>query len=307
MSAVVVAAALDVVVGEPPLAWHPVAWMGRYLERIGRHVPAEPAARAVAAGGVAWAVGAVGCAGVGVLVDRLGRRLPRPARDAVAGVVLWTLVSGRLLHDEVAAVEVALDDGLHPGRERLARIVSRDTADLDAVEVRASALESLAENLSDSVIAPVFWYVVGGLPAAAAYRFTNTADAMWGYRTPRWEHAGKVAARADDVLNLVPARATALLLASSRDGRLVTRWSRLATEARRTSSPNGGWPMGALALALDLRLAKPGHYVLNHEGRSPGPADTRAALRLAVRAAAVAVAVAACMDRASHYRERGTS
>ncbi|WP_267128854.1 CobD/CbiB family cobalamin biosynthesis protein [Ornithinicoccus halotolerans] len=197
-----------------------------------------------------------------------------------------------MLLTEVAAVERALTRSLPAGRERLARIVSRDPRLLTEAEVRASALESLAENLSDSIVAPLFWYVVGGLPAAAAYRLVNTADAMWGYRSPRWEHAGKVAARADDVLNLLPARLTAALLARGRP-----RWrSALSREARRTPSPNGGWPMAALALTLDVRLTKPGHYALNDAGRDPGPADTTAALRLAARAAATAVLVAAATE-----------
>lgn len=299
MNAVLVAAALDLAVGEPPSAAHPVVWMGRYLSRVGRRLPAGPAPLAEVMGGLAWAVGAAGLAGAAALVQPPAHRLPSrsPRRQAaVLGGALWTLGSGRLLFAEVAEVERALDRGLDAGRERLSRIVSRDTRELAAQEVRASALESLAENLSDSIVAPLFWYCLGGLPAAAVYRFTNTADAVWGYRTPRWEHAGKVAARVDDLLNVVPARLTAALLLVSAGAR-PRAWARLAGEARRTSSPNGGWPMGALALALNVRLPKPGYYVLNRSGRAPGSADTRIALRLAARTAALATVLAAGAER----------
>ena len=147
--------------------------------------------------------------------------------------------------------------------------------------MRESALELLAENLSDSLVAPLFWFLLLGLPGAALYRFANTADAMWGYRG-RWEWAGKWAARADDVLSFIPARLTALALlgAAAAAGGLAA----LAREARRTASPNSGWPMAALALALGVRLGKPGVYVLNPAGAVPGPADLRRGLRRAALA-----------------------
>jgi adenosylcobinamide-phosphate synthase len=134
----------------------------------------------------------------------------------------------------------------------------------------------LAENLSDSVIAPLFWFALLGLPGAALYRFANTADAMWGYRE-RWEWAGKFAARADDLLNLIPARITALglLVVGERPWILL---GRLPREASRTASPNSGWPMGALALSLDVRLRKPDVYVLNSTGSAPSDADMATAL-----------------------------
>jgi adenosylcobinamide-phosphate synthase len=195
-----------------------------------------------------------------------------------------------MLHDEVADVERALTRGIEEGRRQLTRLVSRDTRSLSETVVRESALESLAENLNDSLVAPLFWFSLGGLPLAVLYRFANTADAMWGYRH-HWEWAGKWAARADDVLSYVPARLTALLLAAA--GR---RWPRgLAEVARVTPSPNGGWPMGMLAVALGVRLSKPGVYVLNPAG---GPALARhmaLGLRVCQRAAWLAVALSAAL------------
>ncbi len=283
---VAVAGVLDGTVGEPPMSLHPVVAMGRWLNAAARIVPAEPPGRAVTAGGLAWAAGLVGTVAAAVAWQRVSRRLPGPpaVRAVADGVGLWPLFAGRLLLSEVRAVEQALRDAdpAEPvaGRDALARIVSRDVSQLNAPGVRAAALESLAENLSDSVVAPLLAHAVGGLPAAAAYRYVNTADASWGYRNDRWEYAGKIAARADDVANLAPSRLTAALLLV---GAPPAAWRRLAAEARRTPSPNAGWPMAALALRLGVRLDKHGSYTLNASGRSPGPADTTRALRLARR------------------------
>jgi len=211
----------------------------------------------------------------------------------VLGLLLKPMLAWRMLRDEVKAVEDALNETLAAGRERLAWLVSRDVTVLDATQVRESAIESLAENLNDSVVAPLFWFAIAGLPGAALYRFANTADAMWGYRGARegrdWTWAGKWAARADDVLSWPPARLTAGLLA------LVCgacRWRELRTQARQTPSPNSGWPMAAMALALDVRLSKPGVYQLNPAGRSPQAADLARALQLAGRVVGLLAALA---------------
>ena len=219
----------------------------------------------------------------------------------VLGVLLKPLLSWRMLRDEVLAVEAALQQSLPAGRERLTWLVSRDTAQLDAGQVRESAIETLAENLSDSVLAPLFWFAVAGLPGAALYRFANTADAMWGYPGWRgqgddrrhWQWAGKWTARADDLLNWIPARLTALLLALS--GLAAGRrpgWGALRQDARVTPSPNGGWPMGAMARLLGVRLGKPGVYVLNPAGRVPQAAELQQAVAHAGRVVATLVAAA---------------
>ena len=292
--ALLVAAALDAALGEPPPRWHPVVAMGRYLDAAGHGVPAGPPARAVLAGGSAWLVGAAGCTVAAVLWQAACRRLPWALGVPAEGAALWTLHSARLLLSEVAAVEAALGHGVERGRAQVARICSRDTAALGGTDVRATALESRAENLADSVVAPLLAHAVAGLPGAAAYRYANTADAMWGYRDARWLHAGRVAARADDVLNLVPARVTAVLL----EPRLLVRTRLLhavRAQAAATPSPNGGWPMATTAVVLGVRLAKPGVYTLNPAGREPGPEDTRRALALARRAVALSVVSAALL------------
>ena len=253
-------------------------------------VPEAPPARAVAAGGAAWVVGAVAAVALGVLVERVARRAGPVAGGALRGLALWPLLSSRMLLAEVAAVEAAVRRDLGAGRAALSRVVGRDTAELSADEVRAAAVASLAENLSDSVVAPLAWYAAAGLPGAALHRYANTADACWGYRSPRWEHAGRVAARVDDLLNLLPARLTAAMLARPADR------PRLRTEARRTSSPNAGWPMAAMALRLDVAVGKRGHYVLNAGGAAPGPGHVAAALRAARHTTLLATALAALAD-----------
>jgi adenosylcobinamide-phosphate synthase len=171
-------------------------------------------------------------------------------------------------------------------------LVSRDVTQLTDTQVRESAIETLAENLNDSVVAPLFWFVLLGLPGAALYRFANTADAMWGYpgiyKGQNWAWAGKWAARVDDGLSWVPARITALLLA----GLNGVGWRDLAPEAVKTPSPNSGWPMAAMALALGVGLRKPGVYVLNPQGRAAAAADTSKAIVYASKALVALVLLA---------------
>ncbi|WP_431095957.1 adenosylcobinamide-phosphate synthase CbiB [Polaromonas aquatica] len=290
---------IDKHVGEPPVRMHPVVWIGGYLRACGSVTVRCPPAPAFFLGALAWWVGAVMVGaiawGIQALVFwQLAGYVKAPTWMAAIDTVLlalpmaWLLkcmLSWRMLREEVGAVELALGQSLEAGRERLSWLVSRDTTQLTESQVRESAIESLAENFNDSVVAPVFWFVLFGLPGAAVYRFSNTADAMWGYRGvyrgKNWEWAGKWAARADDVLSWMPARLTALLLALAARG---LPFHALRIEARKTPSPNSGWPMAAMALTLGISLGKPGVYTLNPEGRAPEAADTALAQRLASKA-----------------------
>jgi len=201
------------------------------------------------------------------------------------GLLLKPMLAWAMLKSEVLAVEAALVESLDAGRERLSWLVSRDVTRLTGTEVRESAIETLAENLNDSVVAPIFWFVVLGLPGAALYRFANTADAMWGYpgvyKGQNWTWAGKWAARADDVLSWVPARITAVLLLLVAGLRGLGLLLRLPAEAIKTPSPNSGWPMAAMALQLGVALRKPGVYVLNPQGRAAVAAHLPAAIAYA--------------------------
>lgn len=282
------ALAVDWWLGEPPVAWHPVVWMGRALQWWGdRLAPADAVSRDFK---IFWCSALVWCALAAIvfiafeLLQQVALWFPHLLALAVLALLLKPLLAWRMLHDEVLAVEVALGQSLPAGRAQLARLVSRDVSNLSAVQVRESAIESLAENLNDSVVAPLFWFALLGLPGAALYRFANTADAMWGYPGMRggryWQWAGKWAARADDVLSWLPARITALLLVLGAQGLPLRS---LALQARKTPSPNSGWPMAAMALVLDVRLTKPGVYTLHRKGRRAGPLDTRRAAHVGTR------------------------
>jgi adenosylcobinamide-phosphate synthase len=310
LAALLLALSLDVLVGEPPERLHPVVWMGRGLAWLERLAPASPPGRlayglVVACGHpAAWAL-------VGWLVER---RCPWPVR----AVALKPTFAGRALLRAAARVEAALRaaslarstspvesradlgggraEATRPGealhdlaeplveaRRALAALVSRPTAELGPGLVAAAAIESVAENLVDSWVAPLTAYAWFGLPGAYAYRAANTADAMWGYRTPRYEHLGKAAARLDDLLTFGPARLGALLLilAGPRPGHSLAVWRR---DAGRTPSPNAGQPMSAAAGQLGVRLEKRCAYVLNAPAPEPGFADITAARGLVARA-----------------------
>lgn len=307
--AVLLALAIDRWYGEPPAAWHPVVWMGRLLGALGRHIapptsahmPPQsanlPRARPFVLGALAWTLGAVLVTGLALALQTLfWHTLPAWACALTLGLWLKPLFAWRMLHDEVGAVEAALQQSLVQGRERLSWLCSRDVSQLTEAQVRETAIETLAENLNDSVVAPLFWFAVAGLPGAALYRWANTADAMWGYRGERggcdWTWAGKWAARADDVLSWLPARLTgvALMLLSSHHSR--QRWGQWWRETGITPSPNGGWPMAAMALALGVQLGKPGVYVLNASAPPPCAPDTARAQRLAGAVVVVIVGMA---------------
>ena len=282
--AVPLALLIDYRWGEPPAAWHPVVWMGKALQWSGDWVaPTAPVANDLKRfwlGVLVWSSLVAIVLIASWVVQRGVLMLPGVLAAVVLAALLKPLLAWRLLRDEVLAVEVALGQSLPVGRERLARLVSRDVSALSAREVRESAIESLAENLNDSVVAPLFWFALLGLPGAALYRLANTADAMWGYPGMRggryWQWAGKWAARADDVLSWLPARITGLLLIAGAQGPALRP---LVREACKTPSPNSGWPMAAMALALDVRLAKRGVYTLHAKGRVASPLDTQRAAR----------------------------
>ncbi len=290
--AMAVALLIDRRWGEPPAWAHPVVGMGRYLAWLGPRLTTWRPPLAFMGGALAWCVGGALVVALACVAERALTACPWYAQALLLGVLLKPLLAWRMLRDEVSSVEQALGDSLEAGRAQLQRLVSRDVSQLDEVAVRESAIESLAENLNDSLVAPLLWFAVGGLGAAALYRFANTADAMWGYRG-RYEWAGKWAARADDVLSWIPARATALLLCLS--ARAMPAWSAIRRQARATPSPNGGWPMGVMALLLQVRLSKPGVYVLNESAALPQPRHTAQALALAQKAVWWAAALGAAL------------
>ena len=276
--ALLLAWAWDARWGEPRNAWHPVAWLGQLLGPLGRRLLPLPAVAAFVGGALAWCAVAGLCMAAAWALQAALKAWPWWLAAPVLALALKPMFAWRMLRDEVAAVADALttpaaaQGDLAAARLRLARLVSRDVSRMDACELRETALQTLSENLSNSVVAPLFWFALLGLPGAVLYRVANTADAMWGYRG-QWEWAGKWAAWADDVLSWLPARLTGLALAPLRV------WPALPAQARLPPSPNGGWPMAALALRLGVRLRKPGVYTLNAGAPSPDDAAFAAAQR----------------------------
>ncbi|MBV7408308.1 adenosylcobinamide-phosphate synthase CbiB [Maritimibacter sp. DP1N21-5] len=246
------AMALDAAFGEPEKVWgrvhHPAVLMGKavgWADATLNHGKGRIVTGAVAiiglvtvAAGIGW-----GIAQIGWLAEILAAAI---------------LLAHRSLVDHVMAVANALADGLAEGRRAVGKIVGRDTGGMDASDVSRAAIESAAENFSDGVVAPAFWFLVGGLPGMLAYKMVNTADSMIGYRTPRHEAFGKAAARLDDVMNWIPARLTAGLML------LVTGHVSAGDNVRRDAalhrSPNAGWPEAAMAVALDVSLSGPRSY-----------------------------------------------
>ncbi len=285
----------ELVLGYP--AWlyraigHPVSWLGRLIAVLERRLNAGSDARRRIAGVLGLGLLLVVSAGSGLLVQRL---LPGWLGTGVAAILAGTLLAQRSLSRHVADVAEEMEErGLAAARTAVARIVGRDPESLDAAGVARAAIESLAENFSDGVVAPVFWLWVGGLPGAAAYKAVNTADSMIGHRSERYRAFGWAAARLDDLVNLPASRLSALLLVGAAwlmpGASPGGAWRAVRHDAPRHRSPNAGWPEAAMAGALGFALAGPRRYggvlvedaVMGTGGRRElGAADIRRALRL---------------------------
>lgn len=287
---------LDVLLGDPPNRWHPVAWMGSQIGWLRRRAPnSGNRAQFVYGAGVAVG-GAAVWGGIGALATRLMRSLPKPLARFLEVAALKSALSLKGLERAGRAVETPLAAGnLEDARKQISwHLVSRDTSELTEAQVAAATIESLAENASDSVLAPLFWYGVAGLPGALAYRYLNTCDAMLGYRDAEREWLGKASARLDDAANLIPARLTALAIVASTPlvgGHVGAAWRIWRRDARKTVSPNAGHPMAAAAGALGVELDKVGVYRLGAEGREAGDQDISRMIAL-LRTASVVGAMA---------------
>jgi len=287
--AVALAFALDRAAAEPPASLHPVAWFGRLVAPVDREWPAPRLVGLVAA--LALPLLAAGV--VAALVRGAGALHP-VAAAAVAGLALFVTTSLRMLLDEARAVVAATDAHPDAARERLRSLAGRDASDLSPAQVRSAAVESAAENLADGLVAPLFAFVLLapvsvalGAGAAAWVKAVNTLDSMLGYRS---KPVGWASARLDDLVMWLPARLAAALLAAAAanpDALLnARRW------AGAPPSPNSGWPMGALASALQVRLEKPGVYELNPMATLPTVGEATRGVTLVSRAGVLAYALA---------------
>ena len=290
------ALALDALLGEPPNRLHPVAAMGSFIRWVAARAPTHDPAQQFAYGTLlnlsGMAVFAALARGAQALA---GGRVW--ARVLVDGALLKSVFSLRRLLEAGLEVETALEAGdLAEARRATAwHLVSRDTETLSAGHVASAAVESLVENLADSCLAPMLAFAVGGPPLAWAYRFANTADAMIGYHDERHEYLGKFAARLDDALNWLPARLSALLLALAAPfagGRAAHAWRVAVEQHGRSLSPNAGWSFGAGAGALGVALEKIDHYRFEGGGDLPSAADIGRNRRLVLGAALLGAAVA---------------
>ncbi len=304
--AVSVAWALDCI-GEPPAKWHPVVWYGKLIRLLERYAPSDQ--KAQLSYGVVMLLLANGCILPPVLlVHNLALQTARSTRHRVGNIaanLLYACIEGlslkpffalRMLADAGKQVCSFLEQNDIPvAREVLQSLVSRDCSQLGFELIAAAAVESLAENLSDSIVAPLFFYVLFGLPGAALYRLSNTFDSMIGYHG-HYEYLGKPAARLDDLLNWLPARLTALFISicaplyggSSRGALRI--WLR---DARKTASPNAGHPMSAAAGALSIQLEKVGQYTLGDNERTLTPDIVKHAERMVWYVGGIAIALTA--------------
>jgi adenosylcobinamide-phosphate synthase len=287
---------------------HPVIWLGRMIGSLDHTLNRESrsdANRKTAGFAAALCIAGIPAA-VAFGVEHFVLALP--FGFVIAGVFASTLLAQRSLHDHVARVALALErDGLDGGRQAVSHIVGRDPNVLDEAGVSRAAIESLAENFSDGIIAPAFWLAVGGLAGGVAYKAVNTADSMIGHRTARHKDFGFAAARLDDFLNLPASRLSALLIvaaaATSKDASASEAWTAVRRDAHHHRSPNAGYPEAAMAGALGLALAGPRVYggalvqdaTMGNGRRDAGPKDIRAALALYRRADAIFIVLMAVL------------
>ncbi|MEN3949983.1 adenosylcobinamide-phosphate synthase CbiB [Iodidimonas sp. SYSU 1G8] len=291
-----IALLIDALGGDPRILYrhvpHPVTMMGWGIAFLDNALnsPARPVEYRRLAGAVSLGLLIIATAAVAWSVHGLLARVT--GGWLVEAVLASTLLAQRSLYDHVAAVHRALiHEGLEGGRAAVSMIVGRDVRGLDEAGVRRAAIESLAENLSDGVVAPLFWGCLFGLPGIAVYKLVNTADSMIGHRTPRHEAYGWAAARMDDALNWIPARLSGVLIALCAGATAARALRVMRRDARHHRSPNAGWPEAAMAGALGVRLSGPRLYAgrmsaepwLGVDGADPGGHHMQRALAITVR------------------------
>lgn len=299
--------AFDAALGDPRslerVAAHPVALIGRLIGALEGRLNRDTAGpRGRFRRGIATVIVVVGlCAAVAWAISFGLRRFD--GGWLVEALLASSLLAFRGLYKAVAEVAAGLERGLDEGRRAVAHIVGRDAGGLDEAGVARAAIESAAENFSDAVAAPLFWYLVLGLPGLAAYKAINTLDSMIGYRNARYESFGRAAARLDDTVNWLPARLSGGLVCLAaffaRGAGAGPAWSAMGRDASRHRSPNAGWPEAAFAGALGLALAGPRRYEsetipdawMGDGRRDAGPADIRRALVLYLWASAGVAAI----------------
>jgi adenosylcobinamide-phosphate synthase len=308
---VVAALLLDAVIGDPDWLWrrlpHPVVWIGNGIGWLERWLNLEDWSRRQRK--LAGVVTIIALVSVAILVGGLLTDLLNDnwIGFGVEALIASTLIAQRSLYQHVARVHRAFTEGgLPAARQVVAMIVGRDPERLDEGGVARAAIESTAENFSDGIVAPVFWLALLGLPGLIAYKAINTADSMIGHRSTRYIDFGWAAARLDDLVNLIPARLSGILVALAAPvsrGSIIASLKIMMRDASKHRSPNAGWPESAMAGALGIAIAGPRVYAegavndlyLNAEGRTAKPDDIRRALRVFVAACLLQVMIYAAL------------
>ena len=273
--ALILALLLDLALGEPPNRLHPTVWMGKTValaERVAPGPQSSPAVQLLVGAAMALAIPAAWGAAAWAITFGLLQLHPL-AYLLVVAVLLKTTFSVRMLQVVAADIGRILTAGdIAEARRRMSALVSRDTSELTTGQMAAGAIESVAENITDSIVGPLLAFALFGLPGAVAYRAVNTLDSMVGYRG-RYEYLGKASARLDDLVNLIPARLAAMLLwlaTVAMPGMAGGRsWRIMLAHRGRTESPNAGWTMAAMAGGLGVTLEKVGHYRLGDPAPEP--------------------------------------
>ncbi|MDE6808943.1 MAG: adenosylcobinamide-phosphate synthase CbiB [Muribaculaceae bacterium] len=246
---------LDLAFGDPERLPHPIVWFGKIISKL-EHRLNNGSNKKIKGGIVAVFL----IAGVFALTSLLLHMISPIVwlNIAIQAILIFYCLAGTTLIREVKMTFEAIDRSLEAGRKQVGRIVGRDTSELSAIEIRTAALETLAENLSDGVIAPLFWYAVAGVPGMLAYKMVNTLDSMIGYRNERYRDFGCVAAHIDDIANYLPARLTALLMVITSGHIGLIKF--VKKFGREHASPNSGYPEAAMAGILDCRFGGPHNY-----------------------------------------------
>lgn len=275
----IIAIGIDLIFGDPPNGFHPVAWLGKFISLQLKLTPRSGKVRQFLFGIiiVLFTTGAI--LALLYLFEYYVKNIHIIVYTVCVAVLLKFTFSLKGLKKAAFIIKLSLvQDDLDKARKELKVLVSRETVHLDKKQIVSAAVESLAENTCDSYFAPLFYFIIFGLPGAAAYRIINTFDAMIGYHG-KWEYIGKFAARFDDIVNFIPARITALIIIMAswlckKNAGLA--WHIMLRDSRKTQSPNAGLTMSAIAGALDVQLEKAGHYTLGngHSSLSVSTIDT---------------------------------
>lgn len=313
---------LDMLCGDPACLPHPVVYMGKWISfwehrlNKGGHRMLRGAVFAVCSIVLTWLLASAIALTCGLLLTwYVGGTASIAIWIAIMSVFVFFCLAGKTLRREVRWVFEALDRSLEEGRKQVSRIVGRDTQELSEQEVRAAALETLAENLSDGVVAPIFWYVVLGVPGMLMYKMINTLDSMIGYHSPRYKDFGCWAAHIDDIANYIPARITALLMvivSTLHPRRLFHRLRFVIKYGPQHASPNSGWPEAALASILDCRFGGSHNYFgevfykpyIGHNPRELNTQDVHISLRICFAAECLTIIISGLILFAVLYNKQ---